>query len=380
LKVALPLVALRFSSSPVLVSGVSVAFTLPWLVAALPAGAIVDRVDRRRAMTTANVVRASAVAVLVIALTANTGSIGLLYAVALLVGTAETVYDTAAQSILPMMISRERLARTNGQLFAVQVSMREFLGPPLGGTLVAVGVVAATATPPALWLTAAATLLLVPGHFRVERTGTTTLRAEITEGIRFLARHHLLRVLAGLVGLSNLATNATFAILVLYAVGPSSALGLTTAEYGILLTASAVGSIGGFLLAEPIQAKWGQTRPLKATIVTFALGIGTPAITTNPWLIATALVLGGAGSGVWNVITVSLRQHVTPHALLGRLNSAYRLLAWGSMPIGAALGGLLGQSLGLRTVFALFALLALAGIAPLCRITDTTIAAASHQP
>src|ERR687892_2609456 len=121
-KIALPLVAVTLTNSPGLVAGVALAVTLPWLLFALPAGALADRVDRRSAMVTANVVRAAAVAALaatlVLGLESSAAAIWALYAMALLLGTAETVYDTSAQSILPQVVPRDRLARANGRLLA----------------------------------------------------------------------------------------------------------------------------------------------------------------------------------------------------------------------------------------------------------------------
>jgi MFS family permease len=135
-KIALPLVAVTLTDSPGLVAGVTLAVTLPWLLFALPAGALADRVDRRLAMVTANVVRAAAVAVLavtlVLGLESSPAAIWALYAVALLLGTAETVYDTCAQSILPQVVSRDRLPRANGRLIAAELTANEFVGPPLG--------------------------------------------------------------------------------------------------------------------------------------------------------------------------------------------------------------------------------------------------------
>jgi len=159
-KVALPLVAIGFTRSPVLIAGLTFAFGLPWLLFALPAGALVDRVDRRRVMLVANVVRAALLAVLVVAVALHLGSIWALYVVALSVGVAETLYDTASQSILPQIVSREFLSRANGRLYAVELTANEVAGPPLGGLLVAVGMVAAFAAPVALWVVAVGALLL----------------------------------------------------------------------------------------------------------------------------------------------------------------------------------------------------------------------------
>jgi MFS family permease len=368
LKVALPLAALRYTDSPTLVAGVAFALTLPWLVCALPAGALADRVDRRAAMLGANLARGLLLGALVLALAAGAGSIWTLYAVALCVGTAETVYDTAAQSILPQVVPRRRLSAANGRLHAAELTAQQFVGPPLGGLLVALGLVAVFAAPAGLWLAALVALVALRGSFRAERSAPAPLRADIAEGLRFLWRHRLLRTFAVMVGVSNFATNAAFAVLVLYAVGPDSALGLTEPGYGMLMTGAAAGSLIGALGADRVERLLGRAWSLRLTVLAFALLVGVPALTANPWAVAAGFLVGGAGIAVWNVVTVSLRQRATPDALLGRVNSAYRLLAWGTMPLGAAAGGLLAQFLGLRAVFAVMALLVLALLVPLARI------------
>src|SRR6266508_6442326 len=216
-KVALPLVAIRFTDSPTLIAGLAFALMIPWLLFALPAGALADRLDRRRAMVGANAVRAVLLVVLMLTVIVGIGSIWVLYVVAFCIGTAETIYDTSAQSIMPQVVPRELLSRANGRLFAAELTANELVGPPLGGFLVAAGVALAFGTPAALWVLAVAVLLLVPGSFRVERDRHTTLRRDIAEGLRFLWSHRLLRTLAVMVGVANFATNATWAILVLYA-------------------------------------------------------------------------------------------------------------------------------------------------------------------
>jgi MFS family permease len=383
-KIALPLVAVTLTDSPGLVAGVALAETLPWLLFALPAGALADRVDRRLAMVTANVVRAAAVAVLavtlVLGLESSPAAIWALYAVALLLGTAETVYDTCAQSILPQVVSRDRLPRANGRLIAAELTANEFVGPPLGGLLVAAGVAAAFATPAALWAAAVGALLLLRGNFAVPRTeGRATVRADVAEGLRYLWRHRLLRTLAAMTGLFNLATNATFAVFVLYAVGPDSAMGLTEVGYGLLFATIAAGSLIGALLADPVIRRLGRSRSLFLGILGGVGTVGVAAVTTIPLVIAAAFLLGGLTNALWNVVAVSLRQRITPDRILGRINSSYRLVAWGTRPLGAAAGGLLGELLGLRAVFAIAAAVILATLAGMTQITDTAISAAEHD-
>jgi MFS family permease len=382
-KIALPLVAVTLTDSAGLVAGVTVAVTLPWLLFALPAGALADRVDRRIAMVAANVVRAAAVVALAVALVlgleSSTGAIWALYAVALLLGTAETVYDTAAQSILPQVVPRDRLPRANGRLIAAELTANEFVGPPLGGLLVAAGVAAAFATPAGLWAAAVGALLLLRGGFSVPRETPTTLRADVAEGLRYLWRHRLLRTLAAMTGLFNFATNATFAVFVLYAVGPDSAMGLTEAAYGLLFATIAAGSLIGALLADPIIRRLGRSRSMLLGILGGVATVGTPAFTTIPLVIAAAFLVGGITNALWNVVAVSLRQRIAPDRILGRINSSYRLVAWGTRPLGAAAGGLLAELLGLRAVFAVAAALILATLIGMTQVTDTTIGTAEQE-
>jgi MFS family permease len=383
-KVALPLVAVTLTDSPGLVAGVTLAVTLPWLLFALPAGALADRVDRRLAMVRADLVRAGTVALLAVTATlgleSSPAAIWVLYAVALLLGTAETVYDTSAQSMLPQVVARDRLPRANGRLIAAELTANEFVGPPLGGLLVAAGIGAAFATPAALWAAAVGALLLLRGSFAVPRPEEpTTVRADVAEGLRYLWRHRLLRTLAAMTGLFNFATNATFAVFVLYAVGPASAMGLTGATYGLLLATLAAGNLVGALLADPIVGRLGRSRSLLLGILGGVGTVGVPALTTSPLMIAAAFLLGGLTNALWNVVAVSLRQRITPDRILGRINSSYRLVAWGTRPLGAAAGGLLGQLLGLRAVFAVAAALILATLIGMARVTDAAIGAAEHD-
>ncbi|MEU3020922.1 MFS transporter [Nocardiopsis sp. NPDC007018] len=381
MRVALPLTALRFTDSPVLIAGVTTALGLPWLLCALPAGALADRVDRRWAMLCANLARGALVVLLTVGLLLDAGSVWLLYAAAFLVGTAETLYDTSAQSILPQMVHRDRLSRANGRLYAVELTANQFVGPPLGSALVALSAALAFVTPAALWVAAVGLLLLVRGRFRVDRSGaSTTVRADIAEGLRFLWHHRLLRSFAVMVGISNFATSAVFAIIVLYAVGPDSPMGLSEPAYGVLLTATAAGSLLGSLAAEWGERVLGRAWSLRSCVLLFALMVAVPGLTPNVWPVALGFLVGGVGITVWNVITVSLRQRLTPAALMGRTNSVYRLLAWGTMPLGALTGGLVAEVLGLRAVFLCMGALTLVLLVPLFRLDEAALSRAGQAP
>lgn len=378
--VALPLVAITYTQSPILIAGVSLALRLPWLIFALQAGALADRMDRRTLMVVANTTRALALVTLAVAALMGLGSIWLIYVVGLAIGFAETIYDTSAQSIMPQIVGRDQLSRANGRLYAVELTANQFVGPPLGGFLVAAGAAIAFTVPAGMWIAAVGVLLLIRGSFKVQREGEkTTIRADIAEGLRFLLGHRILRTLAIMTGIFNLASSAAFAVFVLYAVGPESAMGLTEPGFGVLLTASAIGSLLGSLVAERIEDWVGRSGSLIIGTIGGAIMLGVPAFTTDVWLIGIGFFLGGVTVVLWNVVVVSLRQRITPDRLLGRVNSGYRLIAWGTMPLGAALGGLVGEWLGLTWVFGLSAALSLALLAFMYILTDRALDAAEQD-
>lgn len=376
-KLALPLTALVFTRSPGAVAGLELARSLPWLLFALPVGALADRMDRRRTMIVANLARTLLVAVLAVVLQTGAGSIELLYVVAVGTGIAEVFYDTSSQSILPSLVSRGQLGLANGRLGAIELGAQQFVGPPLAGLLAAIAIATAFWTTTALWLLAVAALWTLGGNFRPERAGeATTIRTDVAEGLRFLNSRPLLRTMAAMVGISNLASSAAFAVFVLYAVGPSSTLRLDETGFGLLILSAAAGSVCATFVSEQLEAFLGRARSLTISIFGMVLFVGAPAVTSNVWLIAAAMFVGGALSMLWNIITVSFRQSITPDHLLGRLNSVYRLLAWGTMPIGAGIGGVVAETYGLRAVYASMGILAATLFIPSLTITDAKLAEA----
>lgn len=351
--IALPLLAVRLTDSPVLVAGIAVAGRLPWLVFVLVAGALADRLDRRATMRNVQAFRVLAVGVMAAMAVTGTLTLPVLYVAAFVLGVAETLFDTAAQSILPSIVDRDLLPRANGRLYAVELAMNSFVGPPLGGVLMVLSVGLTLGGSAAGYALAAIALALLTGSFKPRRTGPPTrLTADIAEGLRYLMGHRVLRTFAVMVGVTNLASAATMSIVVLYAVAPGP-MGLSEPAFGVLITTFAVGSLAGSLLAERVVRTVGRERVLLGSLVVSGLTLAVPGITPNPIVVGAAFAVSGLFMVMWNVITVSLRQRIVPDALLGRVNSAYRLFAWGTAPVGALLGGVVGELLGLPAVFLL---------------------------
>ena len=174
------------------------------------------------------------------------------------------------------------------------------------------------------------------------------IRTQIAEGLRWLTRHRLLRVVAVLLGVYNFANQMGQAILVLLA---TQTLHVGIRGYGFLLAATAVGSVVGGLVNPVLTRKLGMLPSLIiAGAIDAAVFVG---IGLAPDPAVAALMLAGEGFAVtmWNVVTVSLRQQIVPAHLLGRVNSVYRMLGWGLMPLGALAGGFVAHAAGLRAPY-----------------------------
>jgi MFS family permease len=344
---ALPLLAVTISRDPRLVAVVTAASYLPWMLLSLPAGALVDRYDRATLMWRAQAVQA---AVLVVFRVANIAVLGV---AGLLLGSAEVIFSNAAQAILPVLVPPELLPKANG---SQQVSLtvgETFLGPPAGSLLFA----AAAALPFGLdavsFAGSAALLARLPLSRKDSGQPRQPIRAQIAEGLRWLYRHRLLRVVAVLLGIFNFANQMGQAVLVLLA---TQTLHVGPRGYG-LLAVTAIGSVVGGLVSPAVTRRLGMLPSLiiagAADAAVFA-GLG---LAPDPAM--AALMLAGQGFAVtmWNVVTVSLRQQVVPARLLGRVNSVYRMLGWGLMPVGALVGGFVAHAAGLRAPYVVAGLL-----------------------
>lgn len=374
LLVGFPLLAVTLTRSPWQVSLVSTLATAPRLIASLHAGAIADRHDRRSIMLAAMAVRAGVLMLLVAAAQVGTVGLSTLYVAAALLGFAEVFADTTAQSMIPMVVRRDQLGAANGRVIAAQTVANDFLGGPIAGLLVGAGVVAVAGVPAAVYMVAGVVLLALRGRYRPTREGPTTVRTDIVEGLRYVARHRVLRALAVLVGLINLAGAAWLAVFVLWAVGDGSAVGLEPRTYGLLMAALAVGGTVGAVSSERLGRHVAVPVLLRVSAGAFSVLFLLPVWMPTLPVTAAAYVAIGFAAAVHKVVVTSLVQELIPDDLLGRANATIRLLGLGTMPVGAALGGALGSVAGLVPVFYLSAGLCLAAVVVIwTEVTDSTI-------
>ena len=357
---ALPLLAVTITRDPRLVAVVTAATFLPWLLLSLPAGAVVDRYDRAALMWRAQAVQAAVVAVVAILIVAHRADIEVLAVGGLLLGSAEVIFSNAAQSVLPALVPPDLLPKANG---SQQVSLtvgESFLGPPVGSLLFAAAAALPFGLDAASFAGSAALLAGLPRtNGTREDTKRPTIRAQIAEGLRWLAGHRLLRLVAVLLGIYNFANQMGQAILVLLA---TQVLHVSTRGYGLLLAASAVGSVVGGLVNPVLTRRLGLLPSLILPAVATAAAFVGLGLAPDPAVAAALLAVQGFSVTMWNVVTVSLRQRIVPGHLLGRVNSVYRMLGWGLMPVGALTGGFVAHAAGLRAPYVVAGLLCLLSV------------------
>jgi MFS family permease len=325
----------------------------------LPAGVITDRVDRRRAMVAMNTMRG--IATLIIALGVlsqqdvlpapdavdevvgtQVGLYVLLVAATLLLGMAEVLYDNTGQTLLPSIVEPQHLERANGRIYSIEAVANTFLGPPLGSLLLVVGFSLPFFVDATSFFLSAALVFLIPGVFRApapERAPDappTNWRRDLREGLGWLWRHPLFRTMAIILGLMNMAGMVSASMLVLFS---QEVLGVGPVTFTIMGFGFAVGGILGGLAAPGMSTRLGSGTCLALTLLAGAITSFLVGLASWWPLVAVLFALNTFLGSTWNVITVSLRQAVIPPHLLGRVNSVYRFFAWGMMPIGALLGG-----------------------------------------
>jgi MFS family permease len=344
---AIPLLAVTMTRDPRLVSVVSAATYLPWLLLSLPVGAIVDRYDRVLLMWRCQLGQAVAVAAVAVLAGCHLVGIGSLALLAFVIGTGEVVFGNAAQAVLPEIVPAPLVHKANGAQYAITTVGQLFVGPPLGSLLFGLAVAVPFGLDAGTFAISAALLATLP-RSRLPATEPSPLRAAIAEGLRWLAGHRLLRTIALVLAANNFANAMGTATLVLLA---TQTLHLSATGYGVLLAGGAVGSVLGGLVNARIVARVGELPALVTALaanVVLYLGLG---LAPDAVVLGALLAVNGFVTTLWNIVTVSLRQRVVPGELLGRVNSVYRLLAWGLIPLGSLAGGLVAHLLGLRAPY-----------------------------
>ncbi|MFG3256883.1 MFS transporter [Streptomyces sp. NPDC048172] len=349
--VALPLIAtLQLDASAFEVGLLTAVETVAFLLIGLPAGAWVDRARKLPVLLRADLVRAVAMGSVPVAAVCDALTMAQLYAVALVTGFGTVFFDVAYQSYLPWLLPRSRLVAGNGALESAR-SAAQVAGPGLGGGLVqALGAPLALLVDALSYLVSAFFLrrIRVREEAPVPEPGVS-LGAQVKEGLAFVLRHPVLRLIAATTGIANFFAALQTAVQTVFLV---RVLDLPAGGVGLTLSASAVGGLLGAACAGRLARWCGQIRLIwLAPVVTGPFAVLWPLSGKGFGAVWFAVASGAVyfGAVVYNVAQVSYRQAVCPEALLGRMNATLRFMVWGSMPLGALAGGALASAAGPRT-------------------------------
>jgi MFS family permease len=367
---ALPLVAvILLEASPFAVSALVVIEFLPFILLAIPAGVWVDRMKRKPILVSADLARAALLVSLPIAYAFDALTLGHVYAVGFTVGVCTVFFDVAYQSYLPSLVDRQQLVEGNSKL-EISRSTSQLAGPGAAG-----GIVSALGAPVAILLDAISFFVSALFLFSIRKpevlperpadTARPSMLADAREGFGFVLRNRYLRAISICTGTSNLFWSMGGAILVVYAVRE---LEMSPAALGLAFSLGNVGPLLAAFTTNKISGRLGVGPTILWTSIVFSASMLPIPLATKanpvPYLVVSA-VLGGFAAVAYNITQVSFRQAICPERMQGRMNAVIRFMVWGTMPLGALLGGTLGTWFGLRTALWVAALGALFTFLPI---------------
>ncbi|MEQ7848025.1 MFS transporter [Nocardioides kribbensis] len=347
-----PLLVASQTDQEFLVALAALVQRLPPLLLGLYAGALTDRVDRRRPVIAVDLVRCGVLALLTTAVLTGAVSIGLVLVALFLLGTAEMFADNASSTILPMLVDRDDLAVGNARLQTGFITVNQLAGPPLGAALFAAG---------AAWPFAAQAVLVALGALLLSRLvlphrpaptdgprADRRLRAEVGEGFRWVRHHAAVRTLVLTIFAFNVTFGAAWSVLVLYA---TERLGLGAVGFGLVTTVGAVGGLLGTLSYGWITRRVSLGDLMRVGLVVETLTHLGLALTTDPRVALPIFFVFGAHAFIWGTTSITVRQRAVPARLQGRVGSVNLVGVYGGLVIGSALGGALAQGFGVTAPF-----------------------------
>lgn len=340
---AFPLLLLALTGSPAQAGLASALRALPYVVFSLPAGALVDRWDRKRVMLVCDALRAVALGSIPVALALGHLSALQIYAVSLIEGSLFVFFNVAEAASLPRIVSTEQIPAATAQNQATE-ALSALVGPPFGGFLFGVAQSLPFVADAVSYTASVISLFFMRATFQEEHTTERRrLYVEIAEGMRWLWRQPLIRYMAFLTGVSNFVGNGTFLIAIVIAQQVQHA---SPFVIGLIFAIGSVGGIIGSVAAVSLQRRFSFGQIIITCAWVWALTTPLLAIAPNPWALGLIFMATFITSPIYNVVQFGYRLTLIPDALQGRVNSAFRLIAFGGQPLGYALAGVLLQVVG----------------------------------
>jgi len=354
LRLAAPLLAVSLTDDPILIGAMSALGLLPWLIFAIPIGALVDRVNRGKALVLGNGLRAVIALFIAFAVSQGFINIWLLLLAVFLFGICEVLVDTTSQAVLPQILDKSNYERGNSRLQISEVIVAQFAGAPLSGLLYAVSIALPFYFSTSGFVVAALLILILPfkreinvgkrGDQKEEKLG---LKGDIKFALNYLYQDKQIFsivVITTSLGFFYSLSNSIAPLFILKELNVSPAL------FGVVLAIQGVGALAGSIAAPMASKLLGRGRALALNIFLASFLVILIGISPNAYLFTAVSVVIGFTISVWNILLMSLYQSLIPPELYGRIHGARRTIVWGLMPIGALLGGVIARG-GLRLPF-----------------------------
>jgi MFS family permease len=343
--IAFPLLVLAVTHSPAKAGVVGFAQTLPFLLLYLPACAFIDRWDRKRTMIACDAGRAAAVGSIAITVALGWLSMAQVVVAALIEGSLFVLFDLAEGAALPQLVTKEQVPAAIAQNQA-KTQGADVVGQPLGGVLFSTAWLLPFLADAVSYLVSFAALLFIRRPFQQPRDRQPTgLKTEIAEGLLWVWRQRFLRAAVGVIGGINLVFNALTLVLIVRA----KQLGASPALIGAMFAFVGVGGLLGSFVAPWVRRSFAARRVLVTVGWLWVAQIGVLALLPNALSLGVVSGVRSFAAPAFNVVVTSHVYQVTPDRLLGRVRSAARLVAWGSIPLGALAGGFLTSAFGAPT-------------------------------
>jgi MFS family permease len=343
-----PLLVASQTSDPFLVSMALLSQYLPVLIFGVVGGTVADRVDRRRMVVVVDLGRALVLVVLVATIVSGTVNIAVVLGALFVLGTAETFADAASSTLIPGIVAREDLGIANARMQGAFVLTNQLVAPPIGAFLFAVGMALPFATNAACFALGALLVSRVVTSARTAALGPSSFRADMVEGIRWLAGHPPMRTLALTIFAFNVTYGAAWSVLVLYA---TEQLGMNEVGFGFLSTAVAFGGVIGIASYGQLERRFSLGDIMRVGLLIETATHLVLAVTTSAAVALVTMVVFGAHAFVWGTTSTVVRQRAVPDELLGRVGGVYRVAVMGGLVIGTPIGGLLARNFGIAAPF-----------------------------
>jgi MFS family permease len=343
---AVPLLAISLTDSPILISLIGAMVMLPWLLFAIPIGAIVDRVDRRYIFAGANASRSVVVGVLALLIALDHVTIFWLLAAAFIIGVCEVAADTTAQSLIPQILDERDFEKGNSRLQISETVIQGFIGAPISGFIYTAAIYLPFFINSLGFAISALFALTIPVKYlqdiRQEGEEKTERRfvADMKFGIAYLFNQKVLRRLVVTTATIGLCYSMGSATMVLFII---KELGLQERFFGVILAIQGVGAILGALVASRTSSKFGRSKVMTFAIVASSAVLLLQGFSPNIYIFVALATFGGFVISQWNILLMATYQTVIPKELYGRIHGTRRTLVWGAMPLGSLLGGVLAN-------------------------------------